>query len=170
MPTQLSHRVHVSHLSDTEIQSLQNFLQALAGKAIEAPTWHHIVYVQTKTGSYWRSAPGAQKLLEKLGPESFKLFGSLLSLGIEAYQNSQNSGMSPNQKMGRAFLDLLLTTTPLGLVSTGASIIWPEQTEQFKSQMFAPNPVTNYLADQIVKFGGKQFQDWSAKPNWIDFM
>lgn len=163
------HQVDVSKLTDKEIERLKNFLQAVAGEAIKAPTWH-VVHVQNTSSSYWRRAPGAKKLMEKLGPDSFGLFGALVSLAIEAHTNSGRSDLSGSQKIGRASLDLLLSVTPLGLVALGASLVWPEKTEQIKTALVSKNRVTEAIADKIVKFGGKRFEEWSAKPSWIDFM
>lgn len=165
----IAHRVDISQMTDEEIERLKNLLQAVASEAIKAPSWH-VVHVQKTSSSYWRRAPGAKKLLEKLGPESFGLFGALLSLGIEAHTNGGRSDLSGSQKIGRASLDLLLSVTPLGLVAAGASILWPKKTEEFKTALVSKNRATEAMADQIVKFGGKRFQEWSSKPSWIDFM
>ncbi len=162
--------VGISTLSDGDVSRLQTLLQTLAS----APKWK-IVQVQHKNSMYWRRAPGAKKLLDLLGQDSFDLFGVLISLGIEVCTNSSKSTQSSHQRMGRAFLDVGISLAciecwPLFLVYSGASIIWPEKVDKFKTELFSRNIATDFLSDQILKFGGKQFREWSLKPNWIDFI
>ena len=110
------------------------------------------------------------QILKRLGPECFELLGHLVSVGAEALEVSRRADLTPSQKIGRTSLELFLSVTPLGLVSLGASVLWPEKTDRFKSAMFSDNIVTNFMSDLIVNVGGKRFQSWSAKPSWLDYV
>ena len=170
LPLASHHKIEVSHLSDDNIQRIREILKTISEKIMHAPQWK-IVYVNGKGGGYWRRAPGAAKIEKALGSEFFELFGALASVGIQAYEDAQRTDLDGSQKLGRASLALLAAVTPpLGLVLTAATIMFPTETDKFTAAIFSSkDPVVAGLSDAIVAIGGIRFQNWAAKPSWIDF-
>lgn len=164
------HRVEVSHLSDENVRRVRNFLEEISQHLISAPDWK-VVHVNGRNGGYWRRAPGAAKLGKALGPEFFPLFEGLLAVGLQAYEDSQRSDLDGEQKLGRASLALLVTVTPpLDLLWVAAKILFPTATDNFTAAIFTEkDPIVAGLSDAILWIGGKRFQEWSAKPSWIDY-
>src|ERR1700720_708004 len=80
------HRVQISHLSDKNTKRLRNFLEEISEKLTKAPQWK-VVYVNRRTGPYWRRAPGAVKLEKLGGAEAFKLFDGFVSIGIQVIED-----------------------------------------------------------------------------------
>ena len=164
------HLFKISTLSESNQDRIKTLLESLAGKLIEAPKWK-IVRVHSGQALRWRRAPGANKLLEKLGPEAFDLFGALLSVGLSAYADSKRDDLTPSARIGRSFLDVLVSVSPLGPLALGASIIFPEKSDSIKSWLFmSTSPHVNYFSDLILRVGGERFQEWSTKPSWLDFV
>jgi hypothetical protein len=174
-PLPRSHRVEVSHLSEENIRRIRNFLEEVSKRLIKAPTWR-VVYVNRKTGAYWRRAPGAAKLEKALGPEFFRVFGALVDVGLQAYEDSQRSDLDGAQRLGRASLALLLALLPpLGLLWAGATILFPTATDNATAWLFSPgDPVVQGLSNFIFWvgeewMGEKRFEEWSTTPSGIDF-
>ena len=170
MPADL-HSVQVSHLTDTEQKSLYNFLKWADGRLIEAPTWR-VFLVQRNDILYLRRAPGAGTLEKVLGKSFFKLFGSLVSVGLQVYEDARRSDLTAAERLGRTSWTLLMDTNPLtGLLWMSATVLFPDQTDQYTKWFFSnKNPVIEWTATKIFQLGGKPFQDWSTKPSWVDYV
>jgi len=119
--------------------------------------------------TYVRAMPGRSRLAHTLGKESFEGIGILIGVGLQAYDDWNNSNLSGAQKEGRASIAILDgTVLPVGIAHLGASLIWPNQTNEITANAFSSkDPVVNYLADFLVWAAGKQF-DWSTTPTWIE--
>ncbi len=164
------HIVQVSQLSDSNKERIKTILDELANRMISAPTWK-IVAVHSGQAIRLRKAPGANKLLEKLGPKSFGLFGAALSVGLNALSDSKRTDLTPSQRIGRTSVDILISLTPLGVLAFGLSLMYPDRQDYIKNWLFSTSsPHIQFIADQIVRLGGASFQEWSATPSWLDFI
>jgi hypothetical protein len=180
-----SYAIRVSHLSPAETkklaQTFKTFVQkreapardAALGAVPDIAASKLLVQVSGygNVAPYVRAAPGAKPLVDALGKESFALFGALIGLGLQAYEDSQRSDLSGAQKLGRTSVALLGgAIPPLGLLLLGLSLAYPDQYDRITAEAFSDqDPVVQWFAGVIVNVGGKSFQQWSAQPSWIDF-
>ncbi len=157
-------------MSDSDIERIKTLLEALSHKMIEAPNWR-VVRVQSGQSVAWRRAPGAAQLLKKLGSDAFDMFRALISLGTNALKDSKRDDLTPSERIGRSSLELLISISPLAPLALGAALVCPEKADWLKSWLFSSrSPHVNFFADQIVRIGGRSFQVWKVKPNWLDFI
>lgn len=165
--------VSVSRLTDADRERLKSYLEKLTEQAPDLARKRLMVRVSGygDVASYMRARPGAKPLVDFLGKDSFELFGGLLALGFQAYNDHQRDDLNGAQRVGRVGIALLgATVPPLGLVMLGASIAFPEQYDKITADAFTDrNPLVRGIADVIVAVGGKPFQNWSVRPSVIDF-
>jgi hypothetical protein len=170
------HRVQVSHLSDENLQRLYYFLKVSADKLQAAPNWK-IVYVNAKTGDYFRRAPGAAKLQQlldkKLGADFVPLLHTLISVATQAIDDSRRQDLTGAQNLGRASLAILLSLSGIATAVDIAGIVDPSIPKKFDDLTAAAftdkNPIIDMLSNVIVSLGGKRFQEWSSTPSLIDY-
>lgn len=168
---------YLAQIPDTEFDRLAEFVSALNGLMLGAPKMK-VVRVRGARYDYKRLAPGAKKLFDRVGKDAFDGFAALIGVAIEAQNVIANSSYGLSEKFGRTSIALGLGTIgalgPVGsiisLAISGACIVWPEQMDRIKGYFFKSNPVTNFLSDQIIKLGGKTFQNWASKPSIIDYL
>jgi hypothetical protein len=180
-----TYAVRVSHLPEGENRRIAAFMQriikddrftTLRDEAIgTVPDIAKSAYLVNVSGykgvaPYVRAAPGAKRLVDTLGKQSFDLFGCLLGVGLQAYEDLPRADLNANQKLFRASLALLGSAVPpLGLTMAAAALLFPQQYDQLTAMAATDqNPAVQWLANQIVRVGGSSFQQWSTQPSVID--
>lgn len=169
--------VRVSHLSDADNQRLKAFLQELVKDAPSYAKAKLLVHVSGygNVASYVRAAPGAKRLVDTLGKDSFDLFGGLLAVGFQAYDDAQRRDLNGAQKIGRLGFALmtaapLFEAPPLAIAMFVVAVACPAQYDKVTAAFFTDqNPLVRGLADMIVRYGGKPFERWATQPSLIDF-
>ena len=142
-------------------ERLINLGQEISTELIGAPNWK-VVHVSGNNKDYWRRAPGAKEV----GP-AFEAVATLVSVSLQAFEDSKRTDLTGSQRLGRASLAVM---PGVSLIIGISSVVAPEKTDKFTADFFSSkNPVVDKLADVIVKIGGKKFQEWSVKPHWLDF-
>ena len=163
----------VHHLTDSDIQSIQALLEVLSSEAIKAPEWA-IVHVQGASATFWRKAPGALRLEARLGANAFELFAGFITVGIEAWKDSQNPALPAHERIGRTSIDVLMIPVSmalpiLGYFAAGASVLAPNKYDYIKSWLFSTkSPHVDAIADWLLQSGGKPLQSWLARQSWLD--
>jgi hypothetical protein len=116
--------------------------------------------------------PGMKPVARTLGKEFFKGIGAALSIGIQAYSDINNSDLTGNQRLGRASIALLGgALPPLGYLILGVDTLYPGATDRWMNLAFSSSdPAVAWLAQQILTYGGPEFEAWSMKPSWVDLM
>jgi hypothetical protein len=184
-----NYAVRVSHLSDADAKRIKQTIEkfALDRKDVVRDTAIGAIpaYAESqllvkvagygKVAPYVRAAPGAKRIVDVLGKESFQLFGAFLAVGLQAYEDSQRSDLDGAQRLGRASTALLTAAVgaefpPLGILLIGLAIAFPDKYDAITAAAFTDrDPVVQWLGGVIVKVGGKPFQQWAAKPSLLDF-
>lgn len=124
--------------------------------------------------SYVRAAPGAKRIVDVLGKESFFLFGALIAVALQAWEDSQRDDLSGSQKLGRTSLALLgfalgAEFPPLGLLLLALVLVFPNQYDRVTAAAFSDkDPVVQKMAGAMVKIGAKGFEQWRVTPGWVE--
>ena len=167
--------VRVSHLSDADLQRLKQAIEkfalnrkdavrdAIVGAVPSSFESKLLVHVSGygNIAPYVRAAPGAKRIVDVLGKESFAAFGALLAVGLQAYEDSKRSDLDSAQRLGRASSALLisavaaevaLASTPLGWVLIGLSVVFSPQIDEFTAFAFSDrDPAVRAIGAGLAK-------------------
>jgi hypothetical protein len=170
-----NHAVRVSHLSDGDVQRLKQAIETFALNRKDAsrdaaigavPSYFEsklLVHVAGygNVAPYVRAAPGAKRIVDVLGKESFAAFGALLAVGLQAYEDSKRNDLDSAQRLGRASSALLVSAVgaevtlvcpPLGLVLIGLSIAFSPQIDKFTAFAFSDrDPAVRAIGAGLAK-------------------
>lgn len=152
----------INRLSQDEMARLRTALETLDLFLMSAPeTFRCFVSKSSASSTFLRTTPAATRLLRVLGPEAFGLASVLISLGLQAVANDEQTGWTPRRKIGETFLTLLQANPFVFLLLAGIQVFFPGRYEAFRAAAFGSNRYYDAIANNIVYFGGKRFTAWS---------